>query len=364
MIWTNFKKKVNTKKNKYQTKRFWAGFLLAQILLFFMLSKIGFAVELFARFFELKKRFHQQLFARIPFSVGDVFYIVVFIFLGFILINTIRKVSRNKSLIWLFVAINSFYFIYQLFWGMMYFQHPIREKLPKGEVTAKQTKELALIYLDRCRKTRELVSEDGSGVFEIENFKEVETEILRRQKHLPKIIGSQKWTAINSFKPSLFRGIMSYTGIFGYYNPFSAEAQINAELPSIFLPFTLAHESSHQLGFAREQEANFVGYLIGKESGNSDLRYSTEYFVLKSLLNALAEKNPAFVKQVLSAYSPGMKRDRNAEKAFIKNHAGILDSLFGITNDLFLKSNQQDGSVTYSYFVNLLIQYEYSTDRQ
>ena len=151
---------------------------------------------------------------------------------------------------------------------------------------------------------------------------------------------------------------MSYTGILGYYNPFTAEAQYNAELPATYLPFTFAHESAHQLGYAREQEANFIAYLVGKNSGNKELNYSTSYFVLKSLLNSLAEKNPEFVAQIINEYSPAMKRDRNAEKKFVQEHKGLLDTFFGFTNDLFLKTNQQDGSVTYSYFVDLMVRYE------
>ena len=56
-----------------------------------------------------------------------------------------------------------------------------------------------------------------------------------------------------------------------------------------------------------------------------------------------------------------MKRDRMAELMFRKKHEGWLQGFFGITNDLFLKSNRQDGAVTYSYFVNLLVRYEETT---
>ena len=151
---------------------------------------------------------------------------------------------------------------------------------------------------------------------------------------------------------------MSYTGILGYYNPFTAEAQYNSELPSTFIPFTTAHESSHQLGFAREQEANFVGYLMGVNSTNLDLRYSTEYFTLKSLLRFIVDEDPEFVKSVIKNYSPAMKRDRSYERSFIFRHQGWLDEFFGFTNNLFLQSNQQEGSVTYSYFIDLLLNYE------
>ena len=53
-----------------------------------------------------------------------------------------------------------------------------------------------------------------------------------------------------------------------------------------------------------------------------------------------------------------MKRDRQREKDFITQNQGLLNDLFSIANDLFLKSNQQEGSVTYSYFIDLLVRYE------
>ena len=57
----------------------------------------------------------------------------------------------------------------------------------------------------------------------------------------------------------MFGIIGNYVGFQGYYNPFTTEAQYNAELPNTYIPFTLSHESAHQLGFAREQEA--TGHL-------------------------------------------------------------------------------------------------------
>lgn len=242
---------------------------------------------------------------------------------------------------------------------MLYFQTPVIKKLSsQEEPTVEKAKILSLKYLALCKKTRELTSEDKNGVFIIKDVKAVQEEILSRQTKLPKNISGKKACEINSFKPSLFKNVMNFTGILGYYNPFTAEAQYNSQLPHSLIPFTSAHESSHQLGFAREQEANFVGYLIGIDSENTDLRYSTEYFTLKSLLNYIADKDPEFVKSVLKNYSPSMKRDRAYEKAFVLKHQGLLDDFFGFTNNLFLKSNQQEGSVTYSYFIDLLMNYE------
>ncbi|MEY8758838.1 DUF3810 domain-containing protein [Chryseobacterium tongliaoense] len=316
-------------------------------------------ISFFESFFEFQKKLHQQLFAWIPFSFGDVIYVLAGFFCLYCLIGCFKKKSRNSSLISLLLFINIFYFTYQIFWGMLYFQTPIIKKLSnQEEPSLDKAKKLALRYLEKCKTTRQLVKEDHKGVFVISDLSSVQKEILSKQQKLPGYISEKKAPQINSFKPSLFKNVMSFTGILGYYNPFTGESQYNSELPSSFIPFTLAHESSHQLGFAREQEANFVGFLIGVDSQNLELRYSTEYFTLKSLLNFIVDNDPEFVKSVLNNYSVKMKKDRSYEKNFVLRHQGWLDDFFGFTNNLFLKTNQQDGSVTYSYFIDLLLNYE------
>jgi hypothetical protein len=339
-------------------KRFWASVLAAQFLVFFIFSKISSIVNFFETFFEFQKKFHLQIFASVPFSAGDLGYIILGITLIYFLIKILKKKTRKLYAIKLLVLLNILYFTYQIFWGMLYFQEPLILKLPKENPISEEIKSLTLKYLEICKKERKKLSEDENGVFKITDLKEIEAEILKNQQFLPKNITEKKSTQISSFKPSLFRKIMSNTGILGYYNPFSAEAQYNPKLPSSQIPFTLAHESAHQLGFAREQEANFIGFLIGKNSKNPELKYSTDYFTLKSLLRSLAEEYPDFVTDILEKFSPEMKKDNLFEKKFREEHSGFLNVFFDFTNNIFLKSNRQEGSITYSYFVDLLVRYE------
>lgn len=337
--------------------RFWAGTLLAQFLLFYIFSKLNFVIHFFEAWFELQKGIHQKLFSWFSFSVGDLLYIILGVVLLRISLKIVLKKSRRKGVLSLLIFLNIFYFTYQIFWGMLYFQKPLIENLPKQEPTLDDAKILALTYLNRCKATRGHVSEDKNGVFRIEHIQNIEEEILNNQNTLPKF-AYKKTTGVESIKPSLFKKVMNYSGILGYYNPFTAEAQYNSQLPSSYVPFTIAHESAHQLGFAREQEANFIGYLLGKNSKNKELKYATEWFVLKSLLNAISKKDSDFVEKILAQFSEPMKRDLEFERQFREKHQGMLDAFFGFTNNLFLKSNQQDGSVTYSYFVDLLLRYE------
>lgn len=339
-------------------KRFWAGALLAQFLLFFILSKVPAAVSFFEQLFEAKKSLHIRIFSGVPFSVGDVFYLLVIAVLIYYLFGIFRKKQRSSALLKLLILLNVFYFLYQIFWGMLYFQTPLSEQLTPQQPSTEELKKTATLYLRKASETRKLVQEDQNGVFRINSLSSLKSEIMERQSVLPDIAGHKTAIPIDAFKPSFYKSMISYTGIYGYYNPFTAEAQYNRQLPASQLPFTLAHESAHQMGFAREQEANFIGYLIGRSSQNPDLKYSTELYVLKSTLSALPEEEKVFVQQILDNYSPQMKRDREYELIFRKKHDGLLDVFFGFTNDLFLKSNQQEGSITYSYFVDLLIRYE------
>ena len=319
-------------------RRFWVGLLVIQILLFYLFSRWSGAVYFVDFLFEQKKYLFQSIFSKIPFSLGDVVYFILGLLLVFSIFKLFNSKTRKVYSLRLLKGLNVFYFVYQLVWGMTYFQRPIILALDEKEPQIVEIKSLALKYLHQAKHTRTLVKEDGKGVFQIQDL-EISTEI-------------------DNFKPSLYSGFMNYTGVMGYYNPFSTEAQYNSHLPHTYLPFTLSHESAHQLGFAREQEANFVGYLLGISSENPELRYSTEYFALKSLLRALATEDEDFVKMAIEQYSDEMKRDYQAEKDFVEEYQGPMNTFFAFTNDLFLKTNQQEGAVTYSYFVDLLVRYE------
>lgn len=331
--------------------------LIGQVVLFSALSLSEAAVGHFADFFHWQKGGHQRLFCGVPFSVGDALYFLCGFFLAICSVLLFLKKYRRSAISAILVFANAAYFLYTIFWGMLYYQKPIAEIGDARSPPTSLLKNLAEKYLETCKRDREKVKESVSGTMEIRDIEELKSEIILRQFFLKEDL-QQKNTGIISIKPSLFRGIMSSTGILGYYNPFTGEAQYDPEMPHTMLAATLPHEAAHQLGYAREQEASFIGFLCGKDSQNAELRYASGYFALKSLLNALADEEPEFVLNILSRYSPGMQRDRLAEIEFRERNQGPIAQFFGFTNDFFLKSNRQDGSISYSYFVYLLVGYE------
>ena len=77
-----------------------------------------------------------------------------------------------------------------------------------------------------------------------------------------------------SLKPSLFSYLGNYFGFQGYYNPFSGEGQVNTTIPRFLEPFVSAHEIAHQIGYAKENEANFVAFIACRSYPNPTFRYS------------------------------------------------------------------------------------------
>jgi len=73
---------------------------------------------------------------------------------------------------------------------------------------------------------------------------------------------------------------MSYLGIGGVYFPFTGEANVNISMPHTSIPFTACHEMAHQIGFAREDEANFIAYIACKNHPSPDFSIPEFYQLL------------------------------------------------------------------------------------
>jgi len=95
----------------------------------------------------------------------------------------------------------------------------------------------------------------------------------------------------HSIKPSIFSYAGNYLGFQGYYNPFSGEGQVNTTVPKFLEPYVTTHEMAHQLGYARENEANFVGFLACRAYGSPAFKYSMYLDLYRYAINELYRKD-------------------------------------------------------------------------
>ena len=55
---------------------------------------------------------------------------------------------------------------------------------------------------------------------------------------------------------------MTYTHISGIYTFYTGESNININYPDFVVASSATHEMAHQRGVARENEANFVSFVV------------------------------------------------------------------------------------------------------
>jgi hypothetical protein len=163
----------------------------------------------------------------------------------------------------------------------------------------------------------------------------------------------------SNFKDVVLSPYMTYTHISGVYSYYTGEANINTSFPDYTLPFTAAHEMSHQRGIAREEEANFVAYLICMESDDNYIRYSAYLNLLEYVQSALYKADKSAYKAFSYTLGSDILLEFRAYNAFFdKYRENVVADISQTVNDTYLQSQGQSaGTMSYSFVVGLAIAY-------
>jgi hypothetical protein len=161
-----------------------------------------------------------------------------------------------------------------------------------------------------------------------------------------------------SVKPSIFSYLGNYLGFTGYYNPFSGEAQVNTTIPLFIRPFTTCHEIGHQLGYAKESEANFAAFLSATSSEDSAFKYSVYFEMFAYAGRYLYYTDSVSLKQISSQLSPGVKKDIKELRTFYSRYRNPMEVAIDRLYSQYLKANEQpSGKMSYNEVVGMLIAY-------
>jgi hypothetical protein len=165
-------------------------------------------------------------------------------------------------------------------------------------------------------------------------------------------------------KPLLTSAALSWLGITGIYSPFTGEPNVNMTLPDSELPFAASHEVAHQRGFAREDEANYLGYVACRLHPDADFRYSGRLAASVYAMNALALRDRAAWKRLEAGRSAGVGRDLAALVAWAERYRGPVERLSARLNDAYLRSQgQPEGVESYGRVVDLLLAERRTTEQ-
>ena len=306
------------------------------------------------------------VFGWIPFSIGDLFY-------GFLILMIILRVGKFFKLLFkkqltrryfvmaLQQAIFLFLLVYvsfNLLWGLNYNRHGIAKQL-NLDVRSYTTEELDTLANSLQKKLNfyaaqiDTITREDYLAKKKNLFSEASASFLVAERQFPFLTYK-----IQSLKPSLVGFLGKYVGFHGYYNPFSGEGQVKASIPRFLQPFVACHEIAHQVGYAKENEANFVGFLACRESTSIDFRYSAYYDMYSYAIREIYKSDFKKAVAIDSLIHPTVKRDRREYARYLFRMENRVAPFMLKMYDGYLRmNNQPKGYRTYNEVVTWLVAY-------
>ncbi len=305
----------------------------------------------------------------IPFSLAETFVISLPVLAAAFVIYSNRKMAADESAraFWgCIMPIVSFMLIiasiFLLGFGPCYFRRPLEDNLglDRSGVTAQRLYDASEWLCTELDGISDGIAYRADGLSAMPySYYELSAKMNDAFAEY-----ASKADYISSFrtlaKPVVLSEPMTYTHISGVYTFFTGEANVNVNYPDFNTPFTMAHEMAHQRGIAREDEANFVAFLVCMESDDEYIRYSALTNMLQYMGNALYSADSSLYSKLYgSSYPDNVKAEFRAYSLFFDKYrdSGVSNVVENV-NDTFLGSQgQTHGTKSYGLVVELFTSY-------
>ena len=347
-------------KNK---KKIIALSIIPQYLVIKLLSNYPDFVEQYYSngLYPIISKFLRYTLGWMPFSFGDLVY-------TFGSIYAIRWFYKNRKRLlkdtkyWfidVFAAFAILFGAFHLFWGLNYHRLPLHKSLNlEQDYTTEQLVKVTELLIEKSNSLHSEISENDTLKVDIpltksEIFKMTPSGYENLMQRFPHLEYHPK-----SLKKSLYSYPLTYMGFSGYLNPLTNEAQVDGLIPVFKFPTTSAHEIAHQLGYAAENEANFIGFMATTNNDNIYFKYAGYTFALRFCLNEIYRRDEALYEDVVLNVNEGILKNYKEVRDFWEAHENPAEPLFKIFYSNFLKANKQSkGMQSYNYVVALIVNY-------
>lgn len=306
--------------------------------------------------------FFRIILGWIPFSVGDLllaFGLFIFIRFLFRLIKT-RFNNFIPKVIHLIAVFSVIYFCFYLFWGLNYYREPLAKNLnyQQQKYTTEQLQKVTEHIIKNLNHYQfEITKNDTLKADNPYTQKEMYKMAISGYHHLSKDFPQLKYQH-SSVKSSLMSLLQTYNGTAGYLNPLTGEAQVNSRIPKTGYPTTTCHEMAHQIGFAAENEANFIGFLAANYNDDIYFKYASFRMAFGYCISELRKRDKNASKELWKTVNKGVSKDFNASYQFWQAYKNPFEPLVKKGYNAYLKANKQDKGVqSYNYVVDLFISY-------
>lgn len=304
----------------------------------------------------------RTLLGWIPFSVGDVLgFILLFVFFKNLIKLVLTKFTNFVPKTLKFIAFLSvIYFCFYAFWGLNYFREPLSKNLglQQSEYTTEELYKTSQKIVTLLNQSHSAIAKNDSVLIvvpytssQLYKMAPQGFDVLARQ--YPQLAFSQRST-----KSSIVSILQSYNGTSGYINPITGEAQVNYQIPKTGFPTTICHEMAHQIGWAAENDANFVGFLAAINHEDPYFKYAGYRMAFQYCLGELHKRDKELLKELKKTVNKGVFKDYKNSFLFWQRYENPIEPYLKKGYSSYLKANNQaKGIDSYSYVVDLLIAY-------
>jgi len=304
--------------------------------------------------------FSRYILGWIPFSIGDICYVLLILYLINWCYKNFRKLYKKEQLLSVISFFSVAYFLFNILWGLNYYRNPLHKTLNlEKEYTTEELAKVTKNYIKLANTIHlQLAKNDSIKVTVPYSKKDVFTKTVAAYNELQKEFPELEYQP-KSIKKSILSLPLSYMGYSGYLNPFTNEAQVNGLIPKYYFPFVSCHEEAHQLGFAAENETNFIGILACLNSNDLYFKYAGSTSGLRYCMRELYKRDKEQYEELNKKINKGIVANFKESRNFWNSYQNPLEPLFKKSFDTFLKANNQaHGIKSYSYVVALLVNYE------
>ena len=301
----------------------------------------------------------------IPFSVAEALLLAGLALLGGRALSAVRRRRSGRprpplapGIARLATLAAAVVLAFDLLWGLNYDREAVAALLAYDTSPARPEElvSLAAELIAEAERLRAGLPEDDRGALRLDDGRRGAMRRAVRGFAAPDLGGLPLPPTGGRPKLVLLSPLLSYAGIAGVFVPFTGEANVNATLPDCELPFTAAHELAHQKGYAREEEANYVGYRACRGHPDRDFQYSGTFRAALYALAALGRADRAAYGRLRATLPPPLRRDLAALAAWRARYASPLGDVQERINDAYLKTQgQREGVQSYGRMVDLLL---------
>ena len=301
----------------------------------------------------------------LPISFAEFLLLMLPAILVFLVIFGLKRYSDSWKEVFIFcgavlsalaIALSTFF----IGFAPAYRGTPLNEKLgiERKDVSAAELYDTALILSEKINEEQSKIIYGGNG-FSVMPYgiNEMNSKLLKAYDKI-----CDKYNFVQRLesrvKPVMLSEPMSYTHITGVYTFFTGEANINVNFPDYTLPYTAAHELAHQRGIAREDEANFLAFLVCIESNDPYIRYSAYVNLYEYVASALASADRQLYLKAASTLPNLVLSEQNAYSNFFEKYRDSTASEISETvNNTFLVMHGTEGVKSYGMVVDLAVAY-------